>query len=69
VKATAEQVLDISERFRALKRRPYLGQADGLVEDAKYLLPMVEKPLVDVCKVTGLTVPEPLFPDTPWRQR
>lgn len=57
MKAAAERVQEISERFTALKQRLYLGQAGGLVENA----------LADVREATGLTVPEPLFSQAPWR--
>jgi len=62
-----KRVVELSERFSALKRQLYFGEAEGLVDGARELVPQVEEALGEVSEVTGVSVSEPLFRDRPWR--
>jgi len=66
VKPVAERVLELSEKFSKLKGDLYFGRGDGLTEAAGELLPQVEQALARVKEVTGLTVPDPIYPEHPW---
>jgi len=66
IKPTVERVLELSEGFSALKRQLYFGETEGLIEGVRGLVPQVEQALAEVKEVTGLTVPEPIYPVDPW---
>ncbi|NIA06437.1 MAG: hypothetical protein GWP14_02175 [Actinobacteria bacterium] len=67
VKQMAKRVVQLSERFSGLKRQLYFGKKNGLAEGARQLAPQVEQALAEVGEVTGLSVPDPLYPNQPWR--
>lgn len=69
VKPTAMRVLDMSEQFSALKRKLYFGDAEGLADSARALLPQVKQTFAEVRRVTGRGVPKTLHHPRPWRHQ